>query len=591
MKLKQRAASPLLVSMAFLFLTPAAARAQEGCAGSQDLTDCLNVRVKKVVGAKIQQRSSTKQTETPSVSENSTSLVDESSAPDLLSVATNLAGLSASSDGEDDEVNTVAVTATAYSLYAAFKGFDPLNPYYYNKHRDWRRLSLTLGYSDENKPDGSEGTQRVKLFGLKYLVINGRDPNRQKFQRGGGPLEAVFNALTTSTTSFNRLINGTRAFVFKHPEVIANIVEPEFGTFLMRREAEVDAGVAAARRVVAAAESSAAAAPRSESSSDDMRNARAVADAVRTAATAEVSPGSATVVRGDVTEVFQAVERAAGETPTNAGKVASTARAALTVIEERARATGERIASLKPREVGTLFIIDSSFAAQTGSRAWSREESEYYAEFVRTYSAGAGFVRLRGAIEREMLDEVDRLIESELESFVGLEDVSLKAINEIRKAPQLSVAYFTKRRRVGEDEHTGEVIFDWGVADRFNLTANGGFEYRDSRIVGGDRRGGRFAAQLKYQVNRDSLEDLLRDRKPIYFDLAAEGKWMNGEDATVKGQAKLTIPVGDSGLELPLSLTVANRTELVDEKEIRGQFGFTFDFSRLVKGLLPNAPK
>jgi hypothetical protein len=53
------------------------------------------------------------------------------------------------------------------------------------------------------------------------------------------------------------------------------------------------------------------------------------------------------------------------------------------------------------------------------------------------------------------------------------------------------------------------------------------------------------------------------------------------------GQAKLTIPINFSGLSfnLPFSVTFANRTDLIKEKEVRGNFGFTFDldpfFSRL----------
>jgi hypothetical protein len=50
----------------------------------------------------------------------------------------------------------------------------------------------------------------------------------------------------------------------------------------------------------------------------------------------------------------------------------------------------------------------------------------------------------------------------------------------------------------------------------------------------------------------------------------------------IKGQAKLTIPL-PGGIDLPISFTVANRTEFIDEKEVRGQFGFTFDLSRLVQ--------
>jgi hypothetical protein len=46
-------------------------------------------------------------------------------------------------------------------------------------------------------------------------------------------------------------------------------------------------------------------------------------------------------------------------------------------------------------------------------------------------------------------------------------------------------------------------------------------------------------------------------------------------------QSKLTIPVKGSGVKIPFSLTVANRTELIKEKDIRGIAGITFDLDSL----------
>ena len=43
----------------------------------------------------------------------------------------------------------------------------------------------------------------------------------------------------------------------------------------------------------------------------------------------------------------------------------------------------------------------------------------------------------------------------------------------------------------------------------------------------------------------------------------------------------MAIPLFD-GIELPLSMTVANRTELIDEVVVRGLIGFTFDTTRLL---------
>ena len=46
-------------------------------------------------------------------------------------------------------------------------------------------------------------------------------------------------------------------------------------------------------------------------------------------------------------------------------------------------------------------------------------------------------------------------------------------------------------------------------------------------------------------------------------------------------QARLTIPVKGSGVKVPLSISVANRTELVREKNVRGHIGLTFDMDVL----------
>ncbi len=42
-------------------------------------------------------------------------------------------------------------------------------------------------------------------------------------------------------------------------------------------------------------------------------------------------------------------------------------------------------------------------------------------------------------------------------------------------------------------------------------------------------------------------------------------------------QVKYSIPVGSSGVQIPISFTASNRTELVNEKDVRGNIGITFD--------------
>lgn len=61
---------------------------------------------------------------------------------------------------------------------------------------------------------------------------------------------------------------------------------------------------------------------------------------------------------------------------------------------------------------------------------------------------------------------------------------------------------------------------------------------------------------------------------------------INGKPAGPKGQigffqARVRFPLGDSGFSVPLSMTVASRTDLIDETEVRGNIGLTFDLDKL----------
>jgi hypothetical protein len=49
-------------------------------------------------------------------------------------------------------------------------------------------------------------------------------------------------------------------------------------------------------------------------------------------------------------------------------------------------------------------------------------------------------------------------------------------------------------------------------------------------------------------------------------------------------QAKVTIPIGATGMKVPVSVTASNRTELIEENDVRGSIGFTLDLDALVSG-------
>jgi hypothetical protein len=204
-------------------------------------------------------------------------------------------------------------------------------------------------------------------------------------------------------------------------------------------------------------------------------------------------------------------------------------------------------------------------------------------DFVQNkYFAESGLPLLKQALDEDALKQIDQFIDARLDAFTSLNNASRRAIERIRRAPQFSFSFQSKLKKLGTDEYKGDLVFDYGVHDRVNLTLNGGYFYKDSKIIGGDLRGANFAGQLQFQI---TPEKSLVGRSPLYFYLASEGNWMSGSPFIYKLQGKVKVPIAE-GIEFPISLTYANRTDLIDERDVRGQFGFTFDTARLFRAFL-----
>ena len=53
------------------------------------------------------------------------------------------------------------------------------------------------------------------------------------------------------------------------------------------------------------------------------------------------------------------------------------------------------------------------------------------------------------------------------------------------------------------------------------------------------------------------------------------------------GQIKLVIPLKGSGIRIPISITFATRTELIDESVVRGNVGLSFDLDGVFARVRP----
>jgi hypothetical protein len=150
--------------------------------------------------------------------------------------------------------------------------------------------------------------------------------------------------------------------------------------------------------------------------------------------------------------------------------------------------------------------------------------------------------------------------------------------------PLLSVEYVEDRPLSGPKLLTTRVV--GAVGSAIQLTGNLGFTLYSEKP---DDNTGRFrdyqaAAQLDISVGRP--HDL-----GVYV-LSFSGKYIkqleNSVDAagvvlpdttgsTKMAQIKLTIPMKGAGVKIPLSVTFANRTDLIKESVVRANVGFTFD--------------
>jgi hypothetical protein len=190
---------------------------------------------------------------------------------------------------------------------------------------------------------------------------------------------------------------------------------------------------------------------------------------------------------------------------------------------------------------------------------------------------GKTYVEFLSENDRQMIDE---LIRRQIGPFVRLTQESSRLTDEIHSKPQIALAYFLKQRRANRpDEHSVEAIFDLSIKPRFTFTLNANFQYVDNKMAP-DNKGGKVAAELQLQLNRDKLEG----RMPIFLSFSGNGSWMTNTIPVYEAQAKLSIPLLP-GVEMPLSVSYASRTDLIKEQDIRGKFGFTFDVTRIAQAL------
>ena len=210
------------------------------------------------------------------------------------------------------------------------------------------------------------------------------------------------------------------------------------------------------------------------------------------------------------------------------------------------------------------------------------------AGFDALLGAPASFTPILNALTDDEKKNIDKIISKYISAFVNLDAVSKSVVKTIRSRPQLALQFITKQRKGNRaDEYSTVLAFDKGIGTS-SMTINGSFIFKNFR-TGRDHRGGRFSAGIHLPLQGFKP---LEYSDPLLLSLEADATAMTGETPMFRGQAKLTIPFPNlPGVELPISVSVANRTEFVNEKEVKGKFGFTFDLSKAMKAFKDNFQK
>jgi hypothetical protein len=174
-----------------------------------------------------------------------------------------------------------------------------------------------------------------------------------------------------------------------------------------------------------------------------------------------------------------------------------------------------------------------------------------------------------------------------------------KLLDKIAKGKIFTLEYTNNRGVNAPDLSNFNFIAATGTGARVDLTANGSFTFFN-KLPGasittprpGRIRDFQFAGQLTkpFTIGDGQFDFWFSGR---YERLLADASTLAGPtlpgtkgDIAV-GQLGIHIPIKSLGIKFPISVTFANRTELIKEREVRGNIGFTLNWDTLFSKLKP----
>jgi hypothetical protein len=163
-----------------------------------------------------------------------------------------------------------------------------------------------------------------------------------------------------------------------------------------------------------------------------------------------------------------------------------------------------------------------------------------------------------------------------------------KYARELQAKPTLSLGYTNVRPDSGSSYSVVKLLFESG--DRTKLVANAGVSlYHDPNVAKNQQTVRDLAAALSLEadlgrspfVGRPDADNRVALSLTGRYQRLLENRGVAGKKADIAvAQLKLEIPLHAS-VTLPISLTVANSTELIKGTYVRANFGFSIDTDKL----------
>jgi hypothetical protein len=247
--------------------------------------------------------------------------------------------------------------------------------------------------------------------------------------------------------------------------------------------------------------------------------------------------------------------------------------------------------------------LSKALAGWSGFTTWQsalvkRVEVEVDDPFAKDDDRNAAAARFRAILAQELpklkaLDAPDAQVSSAMSLYVAQLTGVVKARNDVYAyAREGSVATFdwtTTRDRVLPDLYTLTGVFttSFMASRKDDFTANAAVSFYREAPAGSTRKykemtltaqwdrplGNVF--EIPFILTAGARYHFIPEDIPVSAALAAASA-TSPKGHMVVGQAKLTVPL-KTGMRIPLSVTFSNRTELIKEKDVRANFGITFD--------------